>query len=424
MKFEQADVLPQETENDTKQQESVEGISFETGFEHLIESSEYIGRGKDAVVFRLSESGLSDEDIHALNVQGILPDGPLEKSAAKILKVYNPGAGEREALIQKEARQILAEAQTREVDVCGVPDVFVAKDAPLSKGTTSFLNLYGAELKDRAEIIVMDYVEGKDLGTLMYDFVLSQTGIEEDTLEAMGYEEKEQQVALVVGFEVARGDGETPEAIETERSIVFARNEQKLIAYVRKNGFSLPAKTLDALERSIQILHKNNIFHNDIHKRNFMIHNDGSGYLIDFGQAGKTVEEGALEDLAAPRMWRPLTKTVEQETQEKRSAEIREMEQIAGRLMQQPMYKEKLETLRTHVQKKGKTALHDELARVRGNDSLLERFFVTLRSMKADETSADATGEFIKELSLPQMHWRPAESNMVKRFEQSGFWSL
>lgn len=416
-------LLPDDALDDAKNDIETLESGVEEGFEHLIDSSEYIGRGKDAVIFRFSGDTLSDEDVKVLNAQGLLPDGQLENSAAKILKVYNPGAGEREAAIQAKAKEVLDTARDQDVAVCEVPSVFVAHDQKISKTTSVFLNMHGAELSTRAEIIVMDYVDGKDLGTLMYDFVLRGDGIEEDSLEVMTYEEKEQQVGALIGFEISRGNKGTPEEVESERSILFARNEEKLISFIRKKGFKLEPDVIDVLERSIHILHKHGIYHNDIHKRNVMIGREGKPYLIDFGQSAAQPEDGALEDLAAPRMWRRLTKTLEQEDLEKKQSASKEIEQIAGRLMQQPSYKERFDALTDSVLEKGKKALENELSRSRGSDTLLERFFIGLKPLKANDEISDVVQEFILGLSSPDMHWRPAELNMVKRFKESGFWS-
>jgi len=396
---------------------------LETGFEHLIESSHLIGRGKDAVVFRLSGEDITEEEIRALAENGFIPDAQPESLAAKILKVYQPGLGDREFKMQQEARRILEESQTADVSVCRIPNAFIAEDRHITDKTRVLLNGYGAELKDRAELIVMDYVDGKDLGTIMYDFVLSGTGIDQEFLDDLSYEEKEQQVGNIIGFEVPSGEGSSPEEIESERSLVFARNEQKLITYMRKHGFILDPNIIDALERSIHILHKNKLHHNDIHKRNVMIGRDGTPYLIDFGRSGAHPDENGLEDLAAPRMWHPLTKTFEQDALEKEVLTAKEILRTTERMMQQPQFQDKFMRLKNEIEERGVTALSSELGRARGSDSLLERFFMTLKPLHDDASLSAVVSSFIGTLSSPEMKWRPAEANMVKRFKNSGFWS-
>ena len=395
---------------------------IELGFEHLIESSRIIGRGKDGIVFRLSGEEVEPEEMDALVSEGLIQGEEPADFAAKILKVYRPGSGQKEFELQEEARRILDSVQTPEPSVCAIPRAFIAGDRHINEKTRTLLNGYGAEVKDHAELIVMDYIDGKDLGTIMYDFVLEGTGIDQEFLEDLSYEEKEQQVGNIVGFEIPSGNGATPEEIESERSLVFARNEQKLITYMRKHGFVLDPSIIDKLERTLHVLHKNKFHHNDLHKRNVMIGKDGTPYLIDFGHSGAATEEGALEDLAAPRMWRPLTKTFEEEAKEKQTLTAREITKTMERMVAQPQFHDRFIRLKGEVEEKGMTALSSELSRARGNDALLERFFMTLKPLHEDEDISEVVSRFIATLSLPDMKWRPAESNMVKRFKESGFW--
>ncbi len=409
-------------ERNEKTPGTLEKPLVETGLEHLIESSYYIGQGKDAVVFRLSTESVSADEEGLLKSEGILPEDDTGSLATKILKVYSPGTAREEMAFQEKARMALETARDQEVSVCTVPKAFVATDQHINEETEGFLNRHGANLKERVEFVVMDYVDGKDFGTVMYDFVLAETGIDEETLAAMSYEEKEQQVGVQIGFEIPSGHGATPEEIESERSIVFARNEQKLITYLRRHNFRMDPKIIDTIERSLHILHKSGIYHNDIHKRNVMIGYDGTPYIIDFGRSGKTSEEGGLDDLAALRMWRPLTKTFDEDMQEKKQQAFRDISQIAGRMMQQPKYTEKIEKLKEEVQNEGLTALTRELGRARVSDTLLERFFIQLKSLGSDDETRDVLLQLLKEMDTPRMQWRPAELNMIKRFNDSGFW--
>lgn len=153
-----------------------------------------------------------------------------------------------------------------------------------------------------------------------------------------------------------------------------------------------------------------------------MIGYDGTPYIIDFGRSGKTSEEGGLDDLAALRMWRPLTKTFDEDMQEKKQQAFRDISQIAGRMMQQPKYTEKIEKLKEEVQNEGLTALTRELGRARVSDTLLERFFIQLKSLGSDDETRDVLLQLLKEMDTPRMQWRPAELNMIKRFNDSGFW--
>lgn len=408
----------------TGRKESPENGVIETGFEHLIGGSRLIGRGKDAVVFRLSAEDVPAEELEALVVSGVLPDMTPESLAAKILKVYDPGKGIQEFSMQQKARELVegsAPSESSDTPLCGVPEAFIARDQHLTEHARETLNRYGTELADQAELLVMDYVDGKDLGTIMYDFVLTKNGFDADSVEFMSYEEKEQQVGLLLGFEISSRTGKTPEEINSERSIVFARNEQKLITYLKRGGFKLDPGILDAVERTVRVWHEAQFFHNDLHKRNIMVDRNGRTHIIDFGQAGPRPEEG-LDDLASVHVLRTLCHTEEDERALRHQADKKIYQDVLRRMYAAPTYKMKLEALEGAVARSGTQALERELASSVGKDAVFERLLIMLGHLLGREKTRRETEKFIQGLAEGHHSWRPAEKNMIKRFNDSGFW--
>jgi tRNA A-37 threonylcarbamoyl transferase component Bud32 len=285
------------------------------------------------------------------------------------------------------------------------------------------LNQYGAHIEDRAEILIMDYINGKDLGTTMYDHVLTKLGYESDSLAVMSYSEKEQEVGKAIGFEQPDLSSSTQEELDSARALTFARNEVKLLKYLKKDGFVLDPTILTAIENTIRLLHQNGLYHNDLHKQNVMIGEDGRVYLIDFGRADTQKREKCIDDSALIQTWRPLATTEEAERQQKTEQIRKSFESIARRMKGSSAYQEKLGQLVKDIDTEGSTALEKALTRARSSDGALEHFFISL-SILLEESSdqRDTIASFIASLSTRDRKWRSADLNMLHRFRESGIW--
>lgn len=146
-------------------------------WEHMLEGGKELGAGKDGIVFKINLNTLPQDERHLLVEDKVIsPNEEVDAMAAKILKIYNPLLGDYEFRMQKKAREIIS----KEKNVAQIPDTTTARDQEIGEKTKTRLNIRGAQLEDRAEIIIMDYIDGKDLGTIMYDFVLKNLGYEDE----------------------------------------------------------------------------------------------------------------------------------------------------------------------------------------------------------------------------------------------------
>lgn len=411
--------------------ESLKRENLETGihegfegqvFEHVLEGSRFVGMGKDAVVFRLSDSELSEEEAQQLTASGVLLREDVTAHVAKLLKVYKPGEAIRERSLHARAFEILQQGEVSFGPLCKVPDVSVAAHQDLTPRARELLRTYDAQFENEAEFLLMEYVNGKDLGTIMYDFVLS-ADFDEETLSLMTYEQKETEVGRIVGFELPGADGVAPQDLQSMHSITFARNEEKLIKYLRKKGFTIPVSVIGTLERTVRVLHEHGFYHNDIHRRNVMLGSDGSVFLIDFGRSGTSAgATGALDDMAGIKMWKPLTMTEETEKSLQRSRDKQQWLSMLGRMCSSEKYGKRIAVLADGITHNGLVGLEKELHSISADDTKLEHFFLMLRALLDRDDTKDVTRDFIATLQSSAKLLRTPAQLLLRRFIESGFW--
>jgi hypothetical protein len=388
-------------------------------FEHAIREGKNVGQGKDGIVFKINLGSFSEDEIVLLRGEGITVGQDEDIFAAKILKVYRPGEGAHEFLMQQKVLEIL-----NEEGAMRVPGVFVARQQHLSNDTRTFLNSQGAQLEDRAEMVVMDYVDGKDLGTIMYEEVLRDMGYEEDYIEAMTYSEKEQQVGHELGF-IRPAPASTAEEKVVAENLEREHNEELLLKYLKKRNFLFPTGVIEKIEMSLHLMRKNGLHHNDLHKRNVMIDNSGEVFLVDFGRTDFVKKEGAIDDGAFLKRWRDLFLSESEASKEKHVAELTQMDQLKERLLSNPKQKELMRSLILSMREVGISTLQKELALSRGNDVKFERFLVFINLLlDSSEVSDERKREirvFQESLTGNDSKLRPFEINLLKRCKDIGF---
>lgn len=373
-------------------------------FEHAIREGKEVGEGKDGIVFRIDLASLSESEISILKDEGAITETADKEGviASKILKLYRPELGDHEFRMQRKAREILSKVS----ETCLVPEVSVATNQEISEETKSFLNLRGAELERRAEIIMMDYVDGDDLGTLTYNFVLEQNGYEDEYISSISYSEKEQQVGHILGFVVPDPEAGTPEEKRSAQSIAFERNETILLAYLRKSGFKLDPEIISKIERTVRVLHENGIYHNDLHKRNIMISRGGEVFMIDFGRAGNSTREDGLDDTLFAKYWKRLTVSKQEEQEDLIRKEFSSLEK---RFLASEQKIKELESLILALKSKGVGGvLAREFSKASVDASKFDQFLVALHLV---QNSSELEAE--KKAEISEFVGRMISSNMI-----------
>jgi serine/threonine protein kinase len=263
--------------------------------ERLVINSNLVGQGYDGLVFKVDSELLSSRDKHLFVEEGIHIDET--ENAIKILKVYNPLSGEREYQIQKNAYDILANQE----ESAKVPKPNFIRDQKISNETRKYLNNKGAHLADNMESILMDYIDGKDLSTLFFEFVLQKNGYEGDYIDAMSESQKYSMVANILGFTLVDSN--------VRNESVAELNEAKLIAFLKNSTFNLDSRILSRVEKALEILAQNKIYHNDLHGRNVRVGSDGEVYILDFGRSSN--EKSSPGNYTFLNIWKKLLPTLE-----------------------------------------------------------------------------------------------------------------
>lgn len=269
-------------------------------FERILCISPVIATGRDGIVLRVDLSNLSPEMINALNDSGIelLKD---DEYAVKMLKIYRPGTGEKEYNTQMTAYNLLNSLE----NVAKVPKPIILKVQHLSEADKSHLKLYLPFVQDDAELILMDYVDGNDLATIIYDFILAGSNYDKVLLENMEFQEKQLLVAKILNLETPNNSN-PGNFIEL---VALRDNLRKIMNYLKRNGFHIDQSALDKIHNALKVLESNKIFHNDLHERNVMLDRNGNPFLIDFGRAVFDKNNQGNDDFAIIRRYSVLNQT-------------------------------------------------------------------------------------------------------------------
>ncbi len=370
--------------------------------------------GRDAIVVRIDARDVTASAKSILEEEGILL-GDRESVAGKLLKFRSSGQGKKEFDVQTAAYQMIQGNET----LAQVPAPLGLREQHINEKVRNFVNKRGGNLGDTMELIEMDFIDGKDVATVMYEFVLAQKGFPEEMIEGMSFEEKNERVAGLLDFRIAQVRGGGDEGVrQFANLVVMNENGTKLMEFLRRTGFSLPPGFVEKVERTLQLFQEKGLYHNDMHERNVMIDASGEPYIIDFGRAVRTGSEVTTDDLAIIRRWRELSVSPEEEERRKKAAENSELAVIAQRLSHHPKWQQRLQGLKKAAIESDTAVLDRELALVRGSDQDFDTFLACIKAFvhDPDQKVVDNARAYLDNLSNKAL--RPYEANKVKRIRQ------
>lgn len=333
-------INPKETQEDPERK--MLEIELET---YILKYARKVNEGNNGIILKINFSE-TDELPYLkkyLEKKGVNlgPD-----QALKILKIYSPGVGQNEFNMQQLAYEILAQNSTSEAAMVPKPLDFF--DLQLKEETRDKIRLNGAEgVSERAEIIIMDYIPGADLATLLY-----QEAIKRDDrfahlrsfLDQMDFTDLQEQVSQTLFFQ-AKSKTKDSTQRQIDEGKVMDENAQILYSLLEKRGLVLHPSILTQIEKTMQLFHQNGLCFRDGHHRNFLVVGDHKAtaetkpqvYVVDFGLA--TSFEGEFndelyqengqvysDDLALVRELKPLTISYQEQNQQETqrfSADIR-----------------------------------------------------------------------------------------------------
>lgn len=272
---------------------------------HLIEyaliASHKANEGNKGVILEFDLSKLSQEDLHLFLPPDVVDNQ--EILAAKVLKIYTPGNISSEAKMQERAYNVVSDQANGDLPLAKIPRVYYNNEISLNNVELShYLESCGVNtVGGKVGVMLMDYVGGEDLATHLYKYLINHDSRLADVRARLDNAEEdfnfaniERRIANALAYQEP-----SAQASEAERFRVEAANSRRLFAALKKHGFTLDKEVIIKLQNTLRLLHDNNIYHNDLHKRNVMFSLDENGqiddvYIIDFGLAADTQDKDGL----------------------------------------------------------------------------------------------------------------------------------
>jgi hypothetical protein len=261
-----------------------EGI--DEGLVALLHEGSYLDAGQDGVVLKLSKDDLSPGALDFLAKKKV-PIG--EGQALKILKIYDRERAEAEFMYHERAWQIVQKLRTQhpEAKLALIPKPHFLADEEIGEKESQYLNSMGAHLKDRAGMIFMDYIPGEDLLARMCKFVVSQKegSLSAEEVAALSPDAAKMEASrlLQVSAELSSG-GTTLDRSAAWREALLRSLVTFIGHHQEEFSASLPSDALTRLRNTLTGLHREKVYHNDLHERNVMV-TSSDVFVIDFGRS-------------------------------------------------------------------------------------------------------------------------------------------
>jgi len=290
----------------------------EKALNHMLKKAEYHNEGNNGVIMFLDTRDFPRELLDIFGIEG----GAENDYAIKVLKIYQAGTIIKEYEDQKKGYD-LVEEQDEKKDFAKVPKPYLMSDVALSPEVKNILEKKGANLKgDNVEMMVMDYVPGDDLATIIYHEVLR---VNPDPAGEIKWDDKKvdffklQQAvfrALNMAVKVSGKAGVGEESYE-ERKLRM-ENAEKIISAVEGRAV-FETSIINQIRNTLNLFKANGINLSDTHDRNFMIvgdpwrdgdkNNPPQVYVIDFGAVGENNNDESGMDLSVLNRLERLSKS-------------------------------------------------------------------------------------------------------------------
>ncbi|HLD27327.1 MAG TPA: lipopolysaccharide kinase InaA family protein [Patescibacteria group bacterium] len=287
-------------------QENKEALA-EKLVELALTKGQKINEGTNGVIFEIDLNDCPEE------FTGLLKKNPGEKFTAKMLKIYLRGAGEKEARFQQQAFDLVA--GQNDPELAKIPEIYLYQDfAITNEELKDKLAETGIKENERAEVLFMDYIHGQDLATYLYTQILNKEhGTEKNSQWQMDFNQLQKLVGELLHFTEPTAKQRTTSELFY---LVVKENEEKIKEFLKRNDITLAKAILDKVAKTVSLLNKNGIYHNDLHERNIILEQNKQGeltdvYIIDFGDAEQKPDQqrpggdldmvGRLTDLTKSR---------------------------------------------------------------------------------------------------------------------------
>ena len=263
--------------------------------------------------------------------------------------------GKREYEAQKKAFDII-NAQEDKSNLASIPEPLFYSDMTIKDPLAiEKLKQEGmGNFDNKIEIIIMDLIPGEDLATFLYRSVLSVAKEKPETQKIISQSNLEidklsindliAEVSRVLDFRRAGGQHRDEAERLFEEDKVKRENAKKIATFLKRNNAIINSRWLEKIENTVNILHKNNFYHRDLHERNVMISPDGEIVsILDFGSS-KLVPQGQEDvvydstgsrrpdDLMIVKMWESNTTTQKEDRDMELETFVDELKNLKNKL--------------------------------------------------------------------------------------------
>jgi serine/threonine protein kinase len=277
----------------------------------IIHSAQKINEGNSGVIGLIDLSDLPEEmRAKFFGDRAGSKSAQPDKFAVKTLKIYEPGAGDREFRLHQEATQIIA--ASGQEDLAKVPQMYYYRQLNIDQNDKELVAKLESDKIDisagKFDVMIMDYINGDDFNSYIFKQVIINATDRDlfsdaeliklrERLQANPVSEKinyeplahiaSDLLSLKPGLD--QGDYRLNVQLESE-------NHARLVEFLQARSFRLDAAKLATLSKTVKLLNKNGFFHRDLHGRNIMVDYDAAHqikdyYILDFGLA---VSDGGI----------------------------------------------------------------------------------------------------------------------------------
>lgn len=283
--------------------------------ETILAHSHKINEGNNGIILEISDedfSMLMQNNVSQKNEHAVSDEynEQIPSGVAKVIKIYNENAltGKSEFENQHMIHALFEEERKKgNQKLARIPKPLLYRDVELSNDLARKLNDMGAVVKDRAEVIIMEKIEGIDMATDMYRSFLKYAIQRDPKLKYLGdaddmdFHDLHQVISDNFFYRTESPQAGVNKMLQDEHKIA-QQNAEMLTRTLGKAQYTFSEERIQTIEASLALMRQSGIALRDAHERNFMIGDDGSMYILDFGDVKKVSHKVTDDDFDGYRM--------------------------------------------------------------------------------------------------------------------------
>ncbi len=296
---------------------SVENLEKEKILDFLLKfsilKSQTINQGTNGIIKRIDAENFPQALLEYFKERGIINSDNRNDLVFKIIKIYSGGRGRKEYERQSKAYEIVQNKilENDGKEYASIPKPYYYKELEIDSELKQMAKNDGMKPNQKKlEVLLMDFIDGNDLATMLYREVLKRhpdtVHLKEEEINQMSITELEKEVSSCLRFNVPGGKNSNPGENAFEAEIVFNENTKRMIDFLKRKGVKLNREIFEKLKNTIDLLHSNGFFHRDLHERNVMLSDDNI-FIIDFGESISNVlpefKEGVYNETMSDKKW-------------------------------------------------------------------------------------------------------------------------